>query len=197
MDDLVSERSVHGRADAFAEVLDIEEVAGREAVAVDDERLAPQRQADEVRDHALLVGRDRTVDVREAERDDRKVEGAGERVAVRLAAELARPVRRDRPGKRAFVNGRLRVAHDRAARRCEDELPDPCCGRGAKRDECPPHVDLEVRDRILDGLDDRAESGKMDDRADALHCARHGVLVAHVGLEDLEVHALEVGAATA
>ena len=56
MDDLVRQRGVDGSADPIAEVLDVEEIAGRGAVAVHNERLLCERQADEVRDDALLVG---------------------------------------------------------------------------------------------------------------------------------------------
>src|SRR6187551_532595 len=197
VDDLVRQRRIDGSADPIAEILDVEEIAGRGAVAVHHERLPRERKADEVRDDALLVGRDGSIDIGKAERHDGKVEGAREGVAVRLAAQLAGPVGRDRPRQGALVHGRLSVAHDRPARRGEDDLSHARGSRRTKHDEGAPHFDVEVRDRILDGLADRAEGRKVDDGVHALDGPGHGVLVPYVRLDDLDVEAVEIRGATA
>ena len=160
--------ALQGQPQAGGDVVDVGVVARRRPVAVDHHRLAAVDGLEEHVHGALLPGAPRAVHVGEPKRDRAQAVALGERVRVALASELARPVRRDRLGQRALVDGRRGVADERASGRCLHGPLHPGAARGVEHAERAEHVDVEVRGGILDRLDDRARGGEMDDRPHAV-----------------------------
>jgi hypothetical protein len=125
LEDLAAD-AVRGGRELYSpdQVVHEDEVAGLVAVAVDLQYLAVHRPLDEPRDHAVLVPRERPVDVAEAQHDGLDAEGLEVRRAVALAGKLARPVRGDRVGDHLLVYRRLRFAYDGPAAGGENETSD-------------------------------------------------------------------------
>src|SRR3712207_3910780 len=98
-----------------------------------------------------MVG-ERPIDVGEPKRDGRQPEGAGAGTAVRLTAQLARPVRRDRTREGPLVHRWWYVAHDRTARRRKYDFLDACLDGGVEHGQRTAHVDVEVLERLPDRL---------------------------------------------
>jgi hypothetical protein len=61
-----------------------------------------------------------------------------------------------------------------------------------QHDERPPHVHVEVFERLLHRLGDRAEGGEVDDGVDSLQGARHRGRVTDIAFEEFDVDAVEV-----
>ena len=141
-----------------------------------------ETRGDEARDHRrVLAGRvlPGPVDVEVAKGDDGDAQGRRERARVRLPGELARRVRRLRPGQHPLVerervlisvHGGGRRQHgsgaDRASRQQDvQRAPDVHVGRQDRLDEGPGHRSLgalmedHVARFVVDGLHALAERG--------------------------------------
>ena len=84
---------VEGGTDRLRQVVREDEIARLVAVAVDGDGPPRDRRPQPCRHDALLVGRVRTVGVREPQDAGRHPVGSGVRLAVRLGRQLGRAVR--------------------------------------------------------------------------------------------------------
>ena len=179
--------------DRGAVIADVQPLAPLPAVAVDRQRLTVERVRHEERDQLLRV-LVRAIGVR-ATRDARiDPEGTDGGEHLEVSARLRRRVRAGWPQRVALARALAlgNVAVDLVGRDLDE--PDPGVTGETEQHVGAEHVGLDELGRAEDRAVDVCLRGEVDDRLRAGGGLRDRVGIADVAVEELDAHAVEVGA---